>query len=84
MGWSNRTNGSLLAGAEDEFDLLITTDQSLRYQQNIQTRRIAILVLMTTRWPRIKAHTSLVAQTVDRMKPGEYLELHIPHLRPRN
>ena len=44
-GWDRLTNGSLLAAAEAEFDLFITCDQNLRYQQNLQSRRIAILEL---------------------------------------
>ena len=48
LGWSNLENGALLAAAEDSFDLLITTDQQLRYQQNLTGRKLSVLVLMTT------------------------------------
>jgi hypothetical protein len=48
LGWSGLANGDLLREAEAQFDLLITTDQSLRYQQNLAGRRLAILVLPTT------------------------------------
>jgi hypothetical protein len=55
-GWSTLKNGELLAIAEEqEFDVLITTDTNLRYQQNLVSRRIAIVVLGTTSWPRIKS-----------------------------
>lgn len=51
MGWSTLDNGALLTEAETaQFDIFITTDQNLRYQQNVQGRRVAILVLPTTRW----------------------------------
>jgi hypothetical protein len=50
MGWSNLENGDLLGNAERTFDLLITTDQNLRYQQELGGRRLAILVLPTTNW----------------------------------
>lgn len=53
-GWSNLSNGNLLREAEAEFDLLITTDKNLQYQQNLAGRRIAILVLPTTSWPDIQ------------------------------
>lgn len=53
LGWSNLENGALLTVAEDAFDLLITTDQQLRYQQNLAVRKLSVLVLMTTSWPRI-------------------------------
>ena len=44
LGWSDLANGDLLQQAEAQFDLLITTDQNLRYQQNLAGRRVAILV----------------------------------------
>ena len=54
-GWSNLKNGDLLSQAESEgFEALITTDQNLRHQQNLSGRRISVVVLMTTNWPRIK------------------------------
>jgi len=54
MGWENLENGKLLAQAEGRFDVFITTDKNLRYQQNLTGRRLAILVLPTTSWPEIK------------------------------
>jgi hypothetical protein len=48
-------NGSLLDAAEAEFDVLITTDQNLRYQQNLPKRKLSTLVLSTTSWPKIEA-----------------------------
>jgi hypothetical protein len=75
MGWSDLTNGDLLAKAESQFDLLMTTDQSLRYQQNLKGRNLAILVLPTTNWLEIQRHTSDVHSAVSGMKPGDYLEL---------
>ncbi len=78
-GWSTVTNGDLIRLAEQEgFELLITTDANLRYQQNLRDRRIAILVLSTTSWPRIKTATDNVADVVDALRPGEYCEMTIP------
>jgi predicted nuclease of predicted toxin-antitoxin system len=58
-GWGGLTNGELLARAEAEgFDALITTDQSLRYQQNLADRKIGVVVLMTTSWPRIRGRST--------------------------
>jgi hypothetical protein len=74
-GWSALTNGELLTKAEHEFDLLITTDQNLQYQQNLSRRRIAILVLPTTSWPKIKLHVLEISAAVDRLKPGDYVAL---------
>ena len=70
MGWSKLENGELLAKAESQFDLLITTDQNLRYQQNLAGRRLAILVLPTTNWLEIHKHTADVAAAVEAMNSG--------------
>ncbi len=63
---------------EQGYDLLITTDTNLRYQQNLQSRTIAILVLSTTSWPRIKAAADQVVEVVADLAPGDYCELRIP------
>ena len=75
MGWSELDNGELLAAAEASFDALLTTDQSLRYQQNLAGRRIGILVLPTTSWPRIEDHASRIVDALAGLKPGGYVEL---------
>lgn len=64
-----------MSGAEQQFDLLITTDRNLRYQQNLAGRRLAILVLPTTSWIRIQRHSDDVAHEVESIGPGEYREL---------
>jgi|SRR6266850_218780 len=75
-GWSMLQNGDLLTEAEkDAFDLLVTTDQNLKFQQHVVHRKIAILVLPTTRWAQIRSHISEVVTTVQNIKPGEYREL---------
>jgi len=74
-GWAALSNGDLLAKAEQEFDLLLTTDQNLRYQQNLANRRIAILVLPTTSWPKIQSHAREIAGAVDQIKAGAYVVL---------
>jgi hypothetical protein len=75
MGWSNLSNGDLLAAAETSFDLLLTTDQNLRYQQNLSGRKLAIFVLPTTSWPRIKQHIPQIVEALRAMKNGDYREL---------
>ena len=75
-GWSNLSNGDLIQAAEAEFGLLITTDQNLRYQQNLAGRKIAILVLPTTRWPDIQKHADKVLVAVNAMSAGEFRELN--------
>ena len=75
LGWSNLGNGALLAAAEVSFDLLITTDQQLRYQQNLAGRRLSVLVLRTTSWPRIQEHVSRIIDALAKMSVGEYREI---------
>ncbi|MGV3662878.1 MAG: DUF5615 family PIN-like protein [Prosthecobacter sp.] len=74
-GWQEVKNGELLKLAEAEFDLFITSDKNLGYQQNIRARKIAILVLWTNDWPSLLERTQDIAQAVDGMQPGEFLEL---------
>jgi predicted nuclease of predicted toxin-antitoxin system len=76
--WSNLANGELLSAAErDGYELLITTDQNLRYQQNLDGRRIAILVLTSTSWPRIQQHIPRIQAAVGQMAAGAYAEITI-------
>lgn len=75
MRWAELDNGDLLDAAEAQFDALITTDQNLRHQQNLTGRRLAILVLPTTRWPVIRSHLAEVATAVNELRPGELREL---------
>ena len=78
-GWSTLTNGDLLSAAEDDgFEVFVTTDTNLRYQQNLGERKIAIVVLLTTSWPRIRAVAERVANAVDGTVAGGYVEVEIP------
>jgi hypothetical protein len=70
-------NGELIQQAESEFDLFITCDQNIRYQQNLQGRRIAILELSTNDLRGIIASRELVHQAIASIQPGEYRELSI-------
>ena len=58
----------VLNAAETAFDVLITTDQNLRYQQNLSGKRLAILVLATTSWPRIQPHGADVLTAVNGLR----------------
>ena len=75
LGWSSLANGDLLREAEAQFDLLITTDQNLQYQQNLAGRRLAVLVLPTTSWPEIRQHEAEIVAAANTVKAGEYREL---------
>jgi hypothetical protein len=77
-GWSTLKNGELLQAAElAGFDVLVTTDTNLKYQQNLANRRISIVVLSTTSWPRIKANVEPVILAVNSAVPGSYAEVLI-------
>lgn len=65
-GWDELENGDLLQAAEDAgFDVIVTTDRNLRYQQNLQSRKLAIVVLGKGRWALIKSHIAEVIAAVD-------------------
>lgn len=77
-GWGGFKNGKLLELAEKDFALFITSDQNLRYQQNLSGRRIAILELSTNKLHRINAAVDALRSAVDAVKPGDFRQLHIP------
>lgn len=79
LGWSQLQNGELLREAElAGYEVLVTTDQNLRYQQNVSGRTLAIVVLMAASWPRIERHAAQVVAQVNLLAPGAYGEIHIP------
>ena len=79
-GWERLNNGDLLRAAETAgVNLLLTTDQRIRYQQNLADRTIAIVVLAgTTKWSRVRLHLERVAAAVNVATPGSYSEVEIP------
>ena len=79
QGWSRLGNGELLDAAEAQgFDVLVTTDKNIRYQQNLAKRGIAIVVLPRPQWPVLRLHVERVVAAVDAATPGSYTELEIP------
>ena len=77
-GWSNLSNGDLLKSAEDKgYQIFVTTDRNLRYQQNLSDRQIAIVVLLSTSWPRIRTQTDKVCGIINEIKLGDYAEISI-------
>jgi len=78
-GWAELKNGALLNAAEAAgFEVLITADKNLRYQQKLAARRIAIVELPTNSLPALLPNFGAISDAVNRIRPGEYLELSFP------
>ncbi len=78
-GWDTLTNGNLLDEAEQAgFDVLLTADKNMRYQQNLTDRKIAIVVLSTPQWPVVRLHIGKIAAAVNAATPGSYEEVILP------
>lgn len=74
MGWPAQIeNGELLRAAEEAgFDVVVTSDQNIRYQQNFRGRRIALVVLCSNIWPIVRTHAAEIAANVRAATPGSY------------
>ncbi|MBU6225375.1 MAG: hypothetical protein KGP13_11145 [Burkholderiales bacterium] len=78
LGWSTLKNGELLAAAEGiGFDVFVTTDTNLTYQQNLSNRSIAIIVLSTTSWPRIQKSVAAIVSAIDAATPNSFQTVSI-------
>ncbi len=82
QGWSGLKNGALLAAAEEAgFDLFITADQELSYQQNLTGRRLAMLDLSTNNWGVVKQQIGAITTAIDTAAPGSFGFVEIGHGR---
>lgn len=78
-GWSELQNGNLLKAAEaDAYEVFLTTDQNLQYEQNLSARSISVVILSTTSWPRIKLATAAVLSAIESACPGQFTVVDIP------
>jgi len=78
QGWADLSNGALLKAAEEAgYQLFVTTDQNLRYQQNLRERQITIVVLLPTSWPRIRLRVDEIRKIIEAMRLGGYTEIPI-------
>lgn len=76
--WSGLSNGDLIDIAEHEgYDVLVTTDQNMRYQQNLAGRHLAVVVLLSTSWPNIQLKTKEIRAVLEQTHPGEFEEVPI-------
>ena len=77
-GWELLDSGELLRRAEEEgYEIIVTTDQSMRHQQNLAGRRLAIVVLLATAWPRVQHRTAEIRAAIEEVRPGELTEVPI-------
>ena len=72
-GYAGMENGQLLAALEGVFDILITADKNLRYQQNLTGRQLAIIELPTNRWPLLRPLQERIVEAVDSCQPSNYV-----------
>ena len=78
LGWSTLKNGALISQAEAAgFDVLVTTDKNWKYQQSLSERKLAVVVLLSTSWPKIQEKVSEVVIAIDRATIGSYIEVPI-------
>ena len=78
LGWATLKNGELLATAESNgFAVFLSTDANLEYQQNLSNRKIGIVVLSSTSWPRIQKNMPAIVQAVDTATPNSYQKVAI-------
>jgi len=78
-GWHLFKNGDLLQAAEDAgFDVMVTSDKGIKYQQNLMGRKIAMVVLSQGRWRLVRQRLEAIAAAVDAATPGSYTEVELP------
>ena len=75
-GWDTLTNGELLIETERAgFDVLLTGDKNMRYQQNLEGCKIAIVALSTPQWPAVRLHVEKIVAAINAAAPGSYTEV---------
>ena len=73
QGWAGIGNGELIGKINDTFDVFITADKNLRYQQNLKSRHIAIVELFTNRLPLLTNHSQEIIDSLKSATPGSYI-----------
>ncbi|MDP9171643.1 MAG: hypothetical protein M3N54_13585 [Acidobacteriota bacterium] len=78
-GWDRLANGELIAAAEAAgFEVLLTIDKNMRYQQNLTARKIAFVVIGNQQWPTLRRYVDRVVAAVNAATPGSVTEVEIP------
>jgi hypothetical protein len=78
LGLAGLANGALLAWLEGNYDVFVTADKNLRYQQNLAGRSLAIVELPTNRLPLLSSMTTVIVSAVDSATPGSYTRVALP------
>jgi hypothetical protein len=79
IGWHEMGNGELIQQAEEAgYEVLLSTDKNIRYQQNLTGRKIALVVLGNSQWPLVRLHLDKIAAAVNACTPGSYTEIVVP------
>lgn len=76
-GFSGKENGELLSLAEKHFDVFITIDKNIRYQQNISRHKIAVLIIRAASndLDDIRPHVQHALAALETVRPGEIAEV---------
>jgi hypothetical protein len=81
LEWQGLENGELLDAAEQAgFDIFLTCDQNVRYQQNFAGRSLAVVILSSNHWPSLRLVADRIATAVDFVQPGQVVKLDIANL----
>ena len=81
LGWQGLENGALLDAAEQAgFDLLLTCDQNVRYQQNFASRKLALVILSSNHWPSLRRIAARIATAVDFVQTGNIVRVDVATL----
>jgi predicted nuclease of predicted toxin-antitoxin system len=78
MGWAGLKNGALLAAAESQFDVFVTTDKNLRYQQNLQGRKLAVLLLPSNQVPIVERLITAIEANLMTIQAGDFIAIPLP------
>jgi hypothetical protein len=78
MGWAGIKNGKLLNMAEGQFDVLVSTDQNLPYQQNLSGKKLMVIILPSNRVPVVSQLIPALEQVLKTIQPGIFVEIPLP------
>ena len=78
MGWVGIKNGKLISMAEGRFDVLVSTDQNLPYQQNLSGKKLMVIILPSNRVPIVSQLIPEIEQALKTIRPGTFVEIPLP------